>query len=173
LTSMDFPGYAIGGLSVGEPKPLMYEVMDYLVPLMPANKPRYLMGVGSPDALLEGSIRGIDMFDCVLPTRIARNGTVMTSSGRLVIRNAKYAEDFTPLDPHCECYTCKNYTRAYIRHLIKAEETFGIRLTSIHNLHFLLDLMRKIRQAISEDRLLDYRNEFFELYGVNEGTRGF
>jgi queuine tRNA-ribosyltransferase len=131
------------------------------------------MGVGSPDALLEGSIRGIDMFDCVLPTRIARNGTVMTSNGRLVIRNAKYAEDFTPLDPQCECYTCKNYTRAYIRHLIKAEETFGIRLTSIHNLHFLLDLMRNIRQAISEDRLLDYRNEFFELYGVNEGKRGF
>jgi queuine tRNA-ribosyltransferase len=173
LTSMDFPGYAIGGLSVGEPKPLMYEVMDYTVPLMPANKPRYLMGVGSPDALLEGSIRGIDMFDCVLPTRIARNGTVMTINGRLVIRNAKYAEDFTPLDPQCECYTCKNYTRAYIRHLIKAEETFGIRLTSIHNLHFLLNLMHNIRQAISEDRLLDYRNEFFELYGVNEGKRGF
>jgi queuine tRNA-ribosyltransferase len=173
LTSMDFPGYAIGGLSVGEPKPLMYEVLDYTVPLMPANKPRYLMGVGSPDALIEGSIRGIDMFDCVLPTRIARNGTVMTSSGRLVIRNARYAEDFMPLDPNCDCYTCKNYTRAYIRHLIKAEETFGIRLTSIHNLHFLLSLMRNVRQAISEDRLLDYRNEFFELYGMNESTRGF
>ncbi|MEX2461463.1 MAG: tRNA guanosine(34) transglycosylase Tgt [Paenibacillaceae bacterium] len=173
LTSMDFPGYAIGGLSVGEPKSLMYEVLDYTVPLMPTNKPRYLMGVGSPDALLEGSIRGIDMFDCVLPTRIARNGTVMTSSGRLVIRNAKYAEDFTPLDPKCNCYTCTNYTRAYIRHLIKAEETFGIRLTSIHNLHFLLDLMRNVRQAIAEDRLLDYRNEFFELYGMNESNRGF
>ncbi|QGR00040.1 tRNA guanosine(34) transglycosylase Tgt [Paenibacillus psychroresistens] len=173
LTSMDFPGYAIGGLSVGEPKPLMYEVLDYTVPLMPANKPRYLMGVGSPDALIEGSIRGIDMFDCVLPTRIARNGTVMTSSGRLVIRNARYAEDFMPLDPNCDCYTCKNYTRAYIRHLIKAEETFGIRLTSIHNLHFLLNLMRNVRQAISEDRLLDYRNEFFELYGMNESNRGF
>jgi queuine tRNA-ribosyltransferase len=173
LTSMDFPGYAIGGLSVGEPKPLMYEVLDYTVPLMPANKPRYLMGVGSPDALLEGSIRGIDMFDCVLPTRIARNGTVMTSSGRLVIRNAKYAEDFSPLDPKCNCYTCTNYTRAYIRHLIKAEETFGIRLTSIHNLHFLLEMMRNVRQAIVEDRLLDYRDEFFAMYGMNESNRGF
>jgi queuine tRNA-ribosyltransferase len=173
LTSMDFPGYAIGGLSVGEPKPLMYEVLDYTVPLMPANKPRYLMGVGSPDALLEGSIRGIDMFDCVLPTRIARNGTVMTSNGRLVIRNAKYAEDFAPLDPKCTCYTCTYYSRAYIRHLIKAEETFGIRLTSIHNLHFLLDLMRNIRQAIVEDRLLNFRDEFFVQYGLNDNDRGF
>jgi queuine tRNA-ribosyltransferase len=173
LTSMDFPGYAIGGLSVGEPKPLMYEVLDYTVPLMPANKPRYLMGVGSPDALLEGSIRGIDMFDCVLPTRIARNGTVMTSKGRLVIRNAKYAEDFASLDPNCTCYTCTHYSRAYIRHLIKAEETFGIRLTSIHNLHFLLDLMRNIRQAILEDRLLDFRDEFFVQYGLNDNDRGF
>jgi queuine tRNA-ribosyltransferase len=173
LTSMDFPGYAIGGLSVGEPKDLMYEVLDYTVPLMPANKPRYLMGVGSPDALLDGSIRGIDMFDCVLPTRIARNGTVMTSSGRMVIRNAKYAEDFAPIDPNCSCYTCTHYSRAYIRHLIKAEETFGIRLTSIHNLHFLLDLMRNVRQAIAEDRLLDYRNAFFEQYGMNENDRGF
>ena len=112
LTSMDFPGYAIGGLSVGEPKHLMYEVLDYTTPLMPANKPRYLMGVGSPDALIEGSIRGIDMFDCVLPTRIARNGTCMTSEGRLVIRNAKYATDFGPLDPKCTCYTCTNYSQS-------------------------------------------------------------
>lgn len=161
LTSMDFPGYAIGGLSVGEPKPLMYEVLDYTVPLLPAAKPRYLMGVGSPDALLEGSIRGIDMFDCVLPTRIARNGTTMTSGGRLVVRNAKYAEDFGPLDPQCDCYTCKNYSRAYIRHLLRANETFGIRLTTYHNLHFLLQLMRDVRQAIAEDRLLDFRDQFF------------
>jgi queuine tRNA-ribosyltransferase len=173
LTSLDFPGYAIGGLSVGEPKPLMYEVLDYTVPLLPADKPRYLMGVGSPDALLEGSIRGIDMFDCVLPTRIARNGTVMTSSGRLVIRNAKYTDDFGPLDPECSCYTCKNYSRAYIRHLIKADETFGIRLTTIHNLHFLLELMRLARQAIQEDRLLDFRDHFFEKYGLNENGKGF
>jgi queuine tRNA-ribosyltransferase len=173
LTSMDFPGYAIGGLSVGEPKQLMYEVLDYTTPLLPADKPRYLMGVGSPDALLEGAIRGIDMFDCVLPTRIARNGTCMTSSGRLVIRNAQYAEDFGPLDPECSCYTCRNYSRAYIRHLIKAEETFGIRLTTYHNLHFLLELMKQVRQAIADDRLLDFRDEFFARYGLFDNDKGF
>jgi len=171
LTSMDFPGYAIGGLSVGEPKPLMYEMLEITVPHLPQDKPRYLMGVGSPDALLEGSIRGIDMFDCVLPTRIARNGTVMTSTGRLVVRNAKYARDFGPLDPDCGCYTCRNYSRAYIRHLIKADETFGIRLTTWHNLYFLLELMRKVRKAILEDRLRDFRDEFFARYGLDE--RGF
>jgi queuine tRNA-ribosyltransferase len=173
LTSMDFPGYAIGGLSVGEPKHLIYEVLDYTTPLLPADKPRYLMGVGSPDALIEGSMRGIDMFDCVLPTRIARNGTCMTSTGRLVVRNAKYAEDFGPIDPKCSCYTCKNYSRAYIRHLIKADETFGIRLTTYHNLHFLLQLMREIRQAIADDCLLDFRNEFFASYGLDDNERGF
>ncbi|MFD1955396.1 tRNA guanosine(34) transglycosylase Tgt [Paenibacillus thailandensis] len=173
LTSMDFPGYAIGGLSVGEPKHLMYEVLDYTVPLLPSTKPRYLMGVGSPDALVEGSIRGIDMFDCVLPTRIARNGTTMTSQGRLVVRNAAYAEDFGPLDPECSCYTCQNYSRAYIRHLIKADETFGIRLTTYHNLHFLIQLMKNVREAIMEDRLLDFRDEFFEKYGMQDNEKGF
>ncbi|WP_232695564.1 tRNA guanosine(34) transglycosylase Tgt [Brevibacillus daliensis] len=168
LVELDFPGYAIGGLSVGEPFPLMYEVLDYTVPLLPDSKPRYLMGVGSPDALIEGAMRGVDMFDCVLPTRIARNGTCMTSQGRLVVRNAKYARDFTPLDPACDCYTCKNYTRAYIRHLIKAEETFGIRLTTHHNLHFLIKLMEQVRQAIREDRLGDFRNQFFAQYGLGE-----
>jgi queuine tRNA-ribosyltransferase len=173
LTAMDFPGYAIGGLSVGESKPLMYEMLDVTVPFMPANKPRYLMGVGSPDALIEGSIRGIDMFDCVLPTRIARNGTTMTSEGRLVIRNAKFQDDFGPLDPNCDCYTCRNYSRAYIRHLIKADETFGIRLTTYHNLHFLIQLMKDVRQAIMDDRLLDFRDEFFAKYGLNDNERGF
>ncbi|MCL6457852.1 MAG: tRNA guanosine(34) transglycosylase Tgt [Gorillibacterium sp.] len=173
LTSLDFPGYAIGGLSVGEPKDLMYNVLDYLVPILPDNKPRYLMGVGSPDALIEGSMRGIDMFDCVLPTRIARNGTVMTSNGRLVLRNAKYTEDFGPLDPDCDCYTCQNYSRAYIRHLIKADETFGIRLTSNHNLHFLIQLMKNVRQAIVDDRLGDFRDEFFERYGMKDNKSGF
>ncbi|GEK34377.1 tRNA guanosine(34) transglycosylase Tgt [Kurthia sibirica] len=168
LVSLDFPGYAIGGLSVGEPKPIMNRMLEYTTPLMPADKPRYLMGVGSPDSLIDGSIRGIDMFDCVLPTRIARNGTCMTSEGRVVIKNAKFARDFGPLDPKCGCYTCKNYSRAYIRHLIKADETFGIRLTSIHNLHFLQDLMRNVRQAIREDRLLDFKEEFFEAYGFNK-----
>ncbi|MFC4100005.1 tRNA guanosine(34) transglycosylase Tgt [Paenibacillus xanthanilyticus] len=173
LTSMDFPGYAIGGLSVGEPKDLMFNMLDVTVPLLPSNKPRYLMGVGSPDALIEGSIRGVDMFDCVLPTRIARNGTTMTSSGRLVIKNAKFTEDFGPLDPECSCYTCQNYSRAYIRHLIKADETFGLRLTTYHNLHFLLQLMRDVRQAIMDDRLLDFRDAFFAKYGLFDNDKGF
>ena len=168
LTSLDFPGYAVGGLSVGEPKDIMNRMLEFTTPLLPANKPRYLMGVGSPDSLIDGSIRGIDMFDCVLPTRIARNGTLMTSAGRLVVKNAQYARDFGPLDLECDCYTCRNYSRAYIRHLIKCDETFGIRLTSYHNLYFLLRLMEKVRQAIMEDRLGDFREEFFERYGFNK-----
>ncbi|WP_027724694.1 tRNA guanosine(34) transglycosylase Tgt [Tuberibacillus calidus] len=168
LTSLDFPGYAVGGLSVGEPKPLMYETLEFTTPLLPANKPRYLMGVGSPDALIEGVIRGIDMFDCVLPTRIARNGTCMTSTGRLVIRNSQYANDYRPLDEHCDCKVCRTYTRAYIRHLVKANETFGFRLTTYHNLYFLIKLMERVRQAIREDRLLEFKEEFFEQYGFNK-----
>ena len=168
LVSMDFPGYAIGGLSVGEPKQEMYRVLEHVTPLLPANKARYLMGVGSPDALFEGVLRGIDMFDCVLPTRIARNGTCMTSQGRVVIKNAKYAEDFTPLDSECSCYCCKNYTKAYLRHLFKADEIFGARLATTHNIHFLINMMKDIRQAIMEDRLLDFKEEFFEKYGLNK-----
>jgi len=168
IVALDLPGYAIGGLSVGEPKEIMDEVLEYTVPLLPENKPRYLMGVGSPDSLIDGAIRGIDMFDCVLPTRIARNGTCMTSQGRLVIRNAKYKRDFTPLDPSCDCYTCRNYTRAYIRHLFSADEIFGLRLTSYHNLYFLLKLMEEVREAIMEDRLMDFRNQFFAQYGLNK-----
>lgn len=164
ILQYDLPGYAVGGLSVGEPKELMYEVLDYTTPLLPENKPRYLMGVGTPDCLFEGVIRGIDMFDCVLPTRIARNGTAMTSQGRLTIKNAKYFEDFTPLDPECDCYVCKNYTKAYLRHLYKANEILSSRLMSYHNLHFLLNLMKNIRQAIVDDRLLDYKEEFFAKY---------
>lgn len=164
LVDLDLPGYAVGGLSVGESKELMYEVLDYTTPLLPGHKPRYLMGVGSPDALIEGSIRGIDMFDCVLPTRIARNGTAMTSQGRVVVRNAKYARDFTALDPECDCYTCRNYTKAYLRHLIKADETFGLRLITYHNLYFLLELMKQVRLAILEDRLLDFRDAFMMKY---------
>ncbi|WP_158737544.1 tRNA guanosine(34) transglycosylase Tgt [Alteribacillus sp. YIM 98480] len=165
LISLDFPGYAVGGLSVGEPKDVMNEVLDFTTPLLPVNKPRYLMGVGSADSLIDGAIRGIDMFDCVLPTRIARNGTCMTSRGRLVVRNAKYTRDFRPLDEQCDCYTCKNYSRAYIRHLVKCNETFGFRLTSYHNLYFLLKLMQQVREAIENDRLLDFKEEFFEQYG--------
>lgn len=168
LVSMDFPGYSIGGLSVGEPKHLMNEVLEYTTPLIPENKPRYLMGVGTADSLIDGVIRGVDMFDCVLPTRIARNGTCMTSQGRVVIKNAKYERDFGPLDAKCNCYTCKNYSRAYIRHLIKTDETFGLRLTSYHNLYFLLNVMKNVRQAIMDDNLLEFRESFFEEYGYNK-----
>lgn len=168
LLSLDFPGYAIGGLSVGEPKDIMNQVVEETTPLMPSDKPRYLMGVGSPDSLIDGAIRGIDMFDCVLPTRIARNGTCMTSNGRLVVRNAKYARDFSPIDENCNCYTCQNYSRAYIRHLIHTNEILGFRLTTYHNLHFLLELMRQVRTAILENRLLDFKEQFFEQYGFNE-----
>lgn len=167
LVELDFPGYAIGGLSVGEPKPLMYEVLDYITPLLPADKPRYLMGVGSPDCIIEGVIRGVDMFDCVLPTRIARNGTAMTSGGKVVIRNAVYARDFTPLDHECDCYTCRNYSRAYLRHLFKAEEILALRLVTIHNLYFLLRLMEHLRKAIAEDRVPEFRKRFFEKYGYD------
>ncbi|MBY8912799.1 tRNA guanosine(34) transglycosylase Tgt [Bacillus sp. YC2] len=168
LISLDFPGYAIGGLSVGEPKHVMNRVLEFTTPLLPKDKPRYLMGVGSPDALIDGAIRGVDMFDCVLPTRIARNGTVFTNEGRLNMKNAKYERDFRPIDEECSCHTCKNYSRAYIRHLIRCNETFGIRLTTYHNLHFLLHLMEQVRQAIHEDRLGDFREEFFERYGYNK-----
>ncbi|MCC5911544.1 MAG: tRNA guanosine(34) transglycosylase Tgt [Clostridiaceae bacterium] len=167
LLELDFPGYAVGGLSVGEPKPLMYEVLEHTTPLMPKDKPRYLMGVGSPDCLIEGVIRGIDMFDCVLPTRIARNGTAMTSHGKVVIKNAKHTESFEALDPECDCYTCKNYSRAYLRHLFKANEVLGLRLLSYHNLYFLLKLMEEVREAIREDRLLDYKKNFFTKYGYD------
>lgn len=160
LVALDFPGYAVGGLSVGEPKALMYEVLDYTVPLLPADKPRYLMGVGTPDCILESVARGIDMFDCVLPTRIARNGTVFTRRGRLVVRNAEYARDFRPLDPECSCYTCRNYSRAYIRHLIKANEILGLRLTTIHNLAFLLNLMAEIREHIVRGSFAAFKAEY-------------
>lgn len=164
LIEMDFPGYAIGGLSVGEPKPLMYEILDHTSPLLPVHKARYLMGVGSPDCLVEGVMRGMDMFDCVLPTRIARNGTVMTKYGKLVVRNAEYARDFRPLDDQCSCYTCKNFTRAYIRHLFKAEEILGLRLTTIHNLHFLINLMQEMREAIMQDAVLEFYQDFWRTY---------
>ncbi|HAX73705.1 MAG TPA: tRNA guanosine(34) transglycosylase Tgt [Firmicutes bacterium] len=174
MVDMDFPGYSIGGVSVGEPKDVARKMVEYTIPFLPKNKPRYLMGVGSPDDLIDGAIRGVDMFDCVLPTRIARHGTAMTSVGRVVIKNKVYERDFTPLDPNCDCYCCKNYTRAYVRHLIKANETFGQRLVSYHNLYFLINLMEQIREAIRNDRLGDFREEFFEQYGLNKvGSRGF
>lgn len=167
LVEMDFPGYAIGGLSVGEPRDLMCDILEFTTPLLPKDKPRYNMGVGTPDYLFESVLRGIDMADCVLPTRIARNGTVMTSNGRLVIRNAKYKKDFNKLDEECGCYTCTNYSRAYIRHLFNVDEILGARLATIHNLHFLINLMENIKTAIKEDRLLSYKDEFYEKYGYN------
>ncbi len=171
LLELDFPGYAIGGLSVGEPAQDMYDMLECTVPLLPEDKPRYLMGVGSPDYLIEGALRGIDMFDCVLPTRIGRNGTVLTSQGKMIIRDAKYARDFSPMDPECDCHACQNFSRAYIRHLLKAGEVLGIRLTTWHNLRFLLKLMENVRKAIMDDRLQDYRNEFFEAFGYNKITK--
>ncbi len=170
LVEMDFPGYAVGGLSVGEPKPLMYDVLEFTTPLLPKHKPRYLMGVGSPDDLFEGVLRGVDMFDCVLPTRIARNGTVFTEKGKRVVRNAAFARDFAPLDESCDCYTCKNYSRAYIRHLLKADETFGIRLTSYHNVYFLVKLMERIRNAIEQGTLRAFRASFFAKYGYEQAN---
>nr|WP_092067216.1 tRNA guanosine(34) transglycosylase Tgt [Dendrosporobacter quercicolus]NSL46468.1 tRNA guanosine(34) transglycosylase Tgt [Dendrosporobacter quercicolus DSM 1736]SDL51620.1 queuine tRNA-ribosyltransferase [Dendrosporobacter quercicolus] len=167
LIALDFPGYAVGGLSVGEPKPLMYELLEHTAPQLPENKPRYLMGVGTPDCLVEGVMHGIDMFDCVFPTRVARNGTAMTSRGRLVVKNAEFARDFTPVDTECGCYTCRNFSRAYVRHLLKTEEIFGLRLTTIHNLHFLLDFMKKMRQAIIENRFVAFREEFLANYRLS------
>lgn len=165
IVELDLPGYAIGGLSVGEPKEIMYEVMDDCVDYLPVDKPRYLMGVGSPDCLFEGVERGIDMFDCVLPTRIARHGMAMTSQGRVNIKNAKYERDFTPLDPNCDCYTCRNYSKAYLRHLFKSDEILSSMLMTTHNLHFLVNTMAGIRKAIEEDRFLEYKKEFYDSYG--------
>lgn len=167
LVNMDFPGYAVGGLSVGEPKELMYEMLDITLEHLPQNKARYLMGVGTPDCLVEGVMRGIDMFDCVYPTRVARNGTAMTWNGRLVIKNAQYEHDFHPIDEHCNCYTCRNYSRAYIRHLVRVNEIFGLRLLTIHNLHFLIDFMRQMRQSIMEDRFPEFYRKFTANFSFN------
>ena len=168
LIALDLPGYAIGGISVGEPKEEFLKMLYYTASLMPSDKPRYLMGVGTPDYLIESAIAGIDMCDCVLPTRIARNGTALTWSGKVVVRNATYERDWGPLDPDCDCYTCKNYTRAYIRHLIKANEILGVRLLSIHNLRFLTNLMEKVRIEIENDNLLNFKNEFYKKFGYTK-----
>ncbi len=164
LTALDFPGYGIGGLSVGEPKKDMYSMLDLMDNLLPRDKPRYLMGVGAPEDLLEGVRRGVDMFDCVLPTRLARHGSAYTHEGRITVRNAIYAEDFNPLDRACDCRVCRSYSRAYIRHLIKAGEILAHRLLSYHNLYFLAQLMEKTRRAIKQDRFFEYYHEFLEKY---------
>lgn len=164
LTEMDFASYGIGGLSVGEPKPLMYEILSGTTEHLPKQKARYLMGVGTPDCIVEAVSLGVDMFDCVFPTRVARNGTAMTHTGRLVVRNAIYAEDFRPIEEGCDCYACRNFSRAYIRHLFKAEEIFGMRLLSIHNLHFLLRFTQELREAIAQDRFPEFRESFLANY---------
>ncbi len=174
LANMPFDGYSIGGTSVGEDKETMKKMIDYSIPYLPKDKPRYLMGVGSYDSILEGVMRGVDMFDCVLPTRIARHGALMTSKGRLNIRDKKNEYDLSPIDSECDCYTCKNYKRSYLRHLYKCDEGFGKRLLSIHNLRFLIRIMEQVREAIKEDRFLEFKEEFFEKYGLNEkNPRGF
>lgn len=165
LAKLDFPGYAVGGISVGEPKEEFLDILRYTTPLLPETKPRYLMGVGSPDYLIEAAISGIDMCDCVMPTRMARNGTALTHFGQVNLLNACHAKDFTTLDKECDCYTCKNYTKAYIRHLFKAKEILGARLLSIHNLRFLVNLMENVREAIKQDSLLEFREEFYKKYG--------
>ncbi len=168
LIELDFPGYAIGGISVGEPKEEFLDILNFTAPLLPQNKPRYLMGVGTPDYLIEAALSGIDMCDCVLPTRIARHGTAMTSYGKIVVRNAGYEKDFSPLDSECDCYTCQNFTRAYLRHLINAKEILGVQLLSIHNLRFLTKLMERVRIEIEKDNLLNFRDEFYKNYGYTK-----
>ncbi len=169
LAKMDFDGYSIGGTSIGEPKDVCFKMIDMAINYLPFDKPRYLMGVGSLDYILEGIAKGVDMMDCVLPTRIARHGTLMTHNGRVNIKNEKYKEDFTSLDNECDCYTCKNYTKAYLRHLYVSNETFGQRLMSIHNLRFLISIVEGARKAIKEDRFLEYKDEILKKYGDSRG----
>ncbi|MGZ3649609.1 MAG: tRNA guanosine(34) transglycosylase Tgt [Bdellovibrionota bacterium] len=164
LKDIDFEGWAIGGLSVGEPPTLMYEILDTTVPLLPSDKVRYLMGVGTPEDLVEAVFRGVDIFDCVMPTRNARNGTLFTSTGKLHIKNAKFARDDGPLDPACGCYTCRKFSRAYLRHLYVSSEILASRLNTIHNLHFYLNLMKQIREAIAARKFTEFRSSFYASY---------
>jgi queuine tRNA-ribosyltransferase len=168
LADLDFPGYGIGGLSVGEPKPCMYDMLETVTDELPKDKPRYLMGVGSPDCLIEGTRRGVDMFDCVLATRIARNGTVFSRDGRLNLRNAAFARDFNPIDADCDCPTCRDFSRAYLRHLFISGEMLGAMLASAHNLRFLLRMMEEMRSAIENDTLGEYRRRFLDRYDLTK-----
>ena len=165
---MNFDGYSIGGTSVGEDKPTMYKMIEYSTPYLPEDKVRYLMGVGDPVDIIEGVIRGVDLFDCVLSTRIARHGNAFTRYGKINLRNLRFREDFTPVEEECDCYTCKNFSKAYIRHLITCDEVLGGRLLSIHNTRFLIKLTEDIREAIKEDRLLEFRSEFLDKYKSKE-----
>ena len=169
LVKMDFPGYSIGGTSIGEPKEKFFEMVEFAIKYLPEDKPRYVMGIGSIDYVLGSIERGVDMFDCVLPTRLARHGALMTSHGRVNIKNEKYKEDFTPLDDKCDCYCCKNYTKAYLRHLYICDETFGKRLLSIHNVRFLIHLVEEARKAIKEDRYKEFKEETLKEFGDERG----
>jgi queuine tRNA-ribosyltransferase len=164
IRDLGFAGYALGGVSVGEPKSLSYNIVRLTVGLLPEETPRYLMGVGLPEDIIEAVEAGADMFDCVVPTRYGRNGTAFTSEGKLTIRNSPFIEDLSPLDARCGCYACKNFSRAYLRHLFNTEEILGLRLVSVHNIHFYLDLMRDIREAILKDRFLQFKKEFLARY---------
>ncbi len=166
ITALDFPGYSIGGLSVGEPKEVMHEMLEATVSLLPEDKPRHLLGVGSPEDIFEGVDRGIDIFDCALPTRVARNGAAFTRPGRLNLRNARYADDPAPIEEGCDCYTCRYFSRAYLRHLIMAKEILGLRLATLHNLHFMLNLMRQIREAILAGTFAALKEEFLANYEI-------
>jgi queuine tRNA-ribosyltransferase len=168
LTALDFPGYAIGGLAVGETKAQMYATLDETCPALPADKPRYLMGVGAPEDIVESVHRGVDMFDCVLPTRIARNGALFTPQGRINLRNAQYAEDPRPVQEDCACYTCRTFSRAYLRHLYKAREISALRFGTIHNVYFMQDLMRRIRQSIAQGCFADFRTDFLANYRISD-----
>lgn len=169
LVEMDFDGYSIGGTSVGEPKEIQNRILDATIDLLPENKPRYLMGVGSPGAILDAVERGVDMFDCVLPTRIARHGTAMTSHGRVILKNKSFEKDFSPLDDKCDCYCCKNYTKAYLHHLFKADEILGYRLVSMHNIRFLNNLVSEIRESIKNDTFMELKKRVYEDYGIEKG----
>jgi queuine tRNA-ribosyltransferase len=172
LSGLDFPGYAIGGLSVGETKEQMHSMLDVTLPLLPAGKPRYLMGVGAPEDLLEAVARGVDLFDCVLPTRLARNAALFTRRGRLNLRNARFERDALPVDEGCGCYTCRHFSRAYLRHLFKAGELLAYRLATIHNVHFVLQLMRDIRESIADNRFASFKHRFLAEYPIiSHGVR--
>ncbi len=168
IAGMDFIGNAIGGLSVGEPKPMMYEMLDAVTPILPQEKPRYLMGVGSMDCLVEGVARGVDLFDCVMQTRMARNGTAMTRGGKIVVRNAKYAKDFSPIEEGCDCYACKHHTRAYIRHLLNTDEMLGAILLSIHNVRATIRLMEDMRKSILNGAFEEFRRDFMASYSMEK-----
>jgi queuine tRNA-ribosyltransferase len=167
LSKLDFDGYSIGGLAVGEPAEMMYDIIDFTTDFMPMEKPRYLMGVGRPENILEAIARGVDMFDCVMPTRNARNAYLFTSRGIVSMRNAAYKDDFVPLDPNCNCYTCKNFTRAYLRHLFNAKEILALELATIHNLTFYLDLVREARKRIIDGSFVEWKNNFSKIISVN------